>query len=100
MAGRKQEARATADISHSLSVKYVVFIKKIAHESVERHRIRSRFLKPGRRPLGIWWLQGVWINTIFTTCENAEFWNQEVEAILGHANSSIRSEQSTPEVVW
>jgi hypothetical protein len=53
MAGRKWEARAMADASHSLSVKNTVFIKMIAYESAERHRAKSRFREAGRRPVGI-----------------------------------------------
>jgi hypothetical protein len=38
MADRKMEVSVAADASHSLSVRYTVFIKKFAYESVERHR--------------------------------------------------------------
>jgi hypothetical protein len=40
------------------------------------------------------------MSIIFTNCENVEFWNREVAAVLGHSDPSSRSEQSTPEVVW
>jgi hypothetical protein len=53
MAGRKREAGSTADISHFFSVEYTVFIKKIAYESVERHRAKPRSHTPRRRPLEI-----------------------------------------------
>jgi hypothetical protein len=53
MAGRKREARATAHALHSLSVDCTVIIKKIAYESVERHRAKPRFRTPGHRPVGI-----------------------------------------------
>jgi hypothetical protein len=37
----KREVSIAADASHSLSVEYMVFIKKVAYESVERHRAKS-----------------------------------------------------------
>jgi hypothetical protein len=40
------------------------------------------------------------MNNSFTTCENDEFWNRTGEGVLEHSDSSSRSEQSTPEVVW
>jgi hypothetical protein len=53
MAGRKWEVSVAADPSYSLSVEYTVFVKSIAYESTERHRVKSRPPAPGRRPLGI-----------------------------------------------
>jgi hypothetical protein len=32
---------------------------------------------------------GVWMNSIFTTCENVEFWNRKVESVLGHSDYSF-----------
>jgi hypothetical protein len=83
-----------------LSVEYMVFIKKIAYKLVEWHRVKSCFHMPGIRPVENLPTLGVWMNSIFMNCENVEFWNREVAAILGHSDSSSRSEQSTPEVVW
>jgi hypothetical protein len=88
MADRKREASVAADASHPFSVQNTVFINTIGYESAEGSPM------PGSRPLRIW------MKTIFTTCENAEFWTRGVAAVLGHSDSSSRSEQSTPEVVW
>jgi hypothetical protein len=99
MAGRKREAKATAEVSNSLPGEYTVFIKKIAYVSVERHRAESRShtRSSATRNLPI---LGVSMDTIFTTCENVEFWNRKLEAVSGHSDSSSHSEQSTADVVW
>jgi hypothetical protein len=87
MAGRKREVSVAADASQSVSVENTVFIKKTAYESVERHRVKSRF----RKPVG---------NADFRSLNEQHFWNRAGEAVLGHSDSKSRSEQSTPEVVW
>jgi hypothetical protein len=51
MAGRKRKFSVAADASHPLSIANMSFIKKIAYESVERHRVKSRSHTPGFRPV-------------------------------------------------
>jgi hypothetical protein len=70
--GWQLEVSVAADASHSLSVEYLVFIKKIAYESIERHRAKScshtRSLANRNLPT-----LGVWMYRIFTICEIVEF---------------------------
>jgi hypothetical protein len=73
MACRKREFSVASDVSHSLSVVYPVFRQKIVYESVEGHGA-SLTARPARLPAAKTSADlRVWMNSLFVTCENAEF---------------------------
>jgi hypothetical protein len=53
MDGLKREVSVVAEVSYSLSVEFAVFVKSIAYESAERHRVKSLTPTPGIQPLRI-----------------------------------------------
>jgi hypothetical protein len=71
--------------------------EKFAYESVGRHGANLAFTRQifdNEESADL----GVWMDNIFMIWKNVEFYSREVEAVLGHSDSSSRSEQSTRKV--
>jgi hypothetical protein len=86
-------ARSSVDISHSLPADCTVFHKDCLRIVWERHN--QGLLSHERSSAGTNLTTfGFWVSCIFMSCENVELWNREVEAVLGHFDSSSCSGQS------